>query len=200
MISSIDMLNPPREAYGQSSSSTPVGTSDGNTPHPWTSTSRWGEPARSEAVLRLYRSEFRPTQGAHPLVTPFGCDEFAISSECQEAAVRQCPLMAGAGCSSRRVHRQFADGQAHVLICRFGVRSSESRPSQVGQLQTSRYVSFKAPSIWQLRTLKTPTKPYLPVIRLTLIDRMKFLRFHGEKGSANLGIRLSMTTPQGRRL
>lgn len=38
-----------------------------------------------------------------------------------------------AGCSSKRVHRHFADVQDQVLTGRFAVRSSERRPSQGGQ-------------------------------------------------------------------
>ena len=56
-----------------------------------------------------------------------------------EAVVRLVPskgqLLADAGCSSRRVHRHFAVVQDDVPTGRFGDGSSDSRPSQVGQLR-----------------------------------------------------------------
>ena len=57
---------------------------------------------------------------------------YTLSAHLQ-ASARDRPLLADAGCSSRRVHRRFAGVQDHVLTDRFAVRSFDSRPSQVGQ-------------------------------------------------------------------
>jgi hypothetical protein len=62
------------------------------------------------------------------------------------AVLSEEPLVADAGCSSRRVHRHFADVQDDVLTGRFGFRSSESGRSQVGHklpLATGRFAATK---------------------------------------------------------
>lgn len=67
-----------------------------------------------------------------------------FSTRCALAALHQHPLVADAGCSTRRVRRHFAAVKDLILTGRFTSSSWESLPSEVGQVQSVTNVDFAA--------------------------------------------------------